>query len=152
MVDGGTRISVKIGRYPAGRGGALCSSRSSTVPLVSLETSPRMSSSTETCSSLRKQHEGINPWSGHINLSQLYDFIWCANFTCSLQEQQVMVVARQHVLLAYLMSGYLAASPDTSRASMPGSLSWMKSARTGSKAKGFTSGTDPSPSFNDIRF
>ena len=46
----------------------------------------------------------------------------------------------------YLMSGYLAASPETSRVSMPGSFSLMKSARTGSNAKGFTSGTDPSPS------
>lgn len=44
----------------------------------------------------------------------------------------------------YPMSGYLAASPETSRVSMLGSLRQMKSARTGSKAKGFTSGTDTS--------
>lgn len=50
------------------------------------------------------------------------------------------------------MSGYLFASPDTSRVSMLGSLSRMKSARTGSKASGFTSGTDPSPSFDVIGF
>lgn len=49
------------------------------------------------------------------------------------------------------MSGYLAASPDTSRVSIPGSLSRMKSARTGSRAKGFTSGTDPSPSYNETQ-
>lgn len=55
MVEGGTRISVKMGRYPAGRGGALCSSRSSTAPLMSLDTSPRTSSSTDTCSSLTGQ-------------------------------------------------------------------------------------------------
>lgn len=53
MVEGGTRMSVKMGRYPAGGGGALCSNRSSTAPLMSLGTSPRMSSSTDTCSSLR---------------------------------------------------------------------------------------------------
>lgn len=55
MVGGGTRMSVKMGRYPTGRGGALCSSRSSTAPLMSLDTSPRMSSSTDTCSSLTGQ-------------------------------------------------------------------------------------------------
>lgn len=55
MVEGGTRMSVKMGRYPAGRGGALCSSRSSTAPLMSLDTSPRTSSSTDTCSSLTGQ-------------------------------------------------------------------------------------------------
>ncbi len=50
----------------------------------------------------------------------------------------------------YLMSGYLAASPETSSVSMPGSFNRMKSARTGSKAKGFTSGTDPSPSYRQL--
>lgn len=48
------------------------------------------------------------------------------------------------------MSGYLAASPETSRVSMPGSFSRMKSARTGSRAKGFISGTDPSPSYRHV--
>lgn len=63
-------------------------------------------------------------------------------------EQPVMVMEEQ-LRADYLMSGYLAASPDTSRMSMPGSLSRMKSARTVSRAKGFTSGTDPSPSYKE---
>ena len=46
-----------------------------------------------------------------------------------------------------LMSGYLITTPDTSRLSMQGSFSRMKSARTGSRASGFTSGPDPSPSW-----
>ena len=50
-----------------------------------------------------------------------------------------------------LMSGYLVTTPDTSRLNMHGSLSRMKSARTGSKASGFTSGTDPSPSYRDVK-
>lgn len=55
IVEGGTRMSVKMGRYPTGNGGALCSSRSSTAPLMSLDTSPRISNSTDTCSSLTGQ-------------------------------------------------------------------------------------------------
>lgn len=50
----------------------------------------------------------------------------------------------------YLMSGYLAASPETSRMSMPGSLSRTNSARTGSKARGLISGSDASPSCRHI--
>lgn len=48
------------------------------------------------------------------------------------------------------MSGYLAASPETSRMSMPGSLSRTKSARTGNKARGLISGSEPSPSYRHI--
>lgn len=48
------------------------------------------------------------------------------------------------------MSGYLAASPETSRMSMPGSLSRTNSARTGSRASGLISGSEPSPSCRHI--
>lgn len=50
----------------------------------------------------------------------------------------------------HLMSGYLAASPETSRMSMPGSLSRTNSARTGSRASGLISGSEPSPSCRHI--
>lgn len=65
--------------------------------------------------------------------------------------KQPVVVMEEQLRGDHLMSGYLAASPDTSRVSMPGSLSRMKSARTGSRAKGFTSGTDPSPSCKETQ-
>lgn len=48
--------------------------------------------------------------------------------------------------LAYLMSGYLDISPDTSSVSMPGSFSLIKSASTGIRAVGFTLLTVPSTS------
>lgn len=51
---------------------------------------------------------------------------------------------------ADLMSGYFVARPDTSRGSMLGSLSLMKSAKTGSRFNGFTSDNNPSPSFKDM--
>ena len=68
--------------------------------------------------------------------------------TQQARQAEKLVTARgKQVRSDYLMSGYLAASPDTSRVSMLGSLSRMKSVRMGSRAKGFTSGTDPSPSY-----
>lgn len=60
MVEGGTRMSVKIGRYPMGREGAHRSSRSRTAPLMSLDTSPRISRSTDMCSSLNELKNLIN--------------------------------------------------------------------------------------------
>lgn len=47
----------------------------------------------------------------------------------------------------HLMSGYFAASLDTSRVSMLVSLSRIKSARMGNRPRGFTSATDTSPSY-----
>lgn len=60
IVEGGTRMSVKMGRYPMGREGVLCSSRSRTAPLMSLDTSPRISRSTDMCSSLKESKNLIN--------------------------------------------------------------------------------------------
>lgn len=144
MVEGGTRMSMKMGRYPTGRGGALCSRRSITAALTSLETSPRMSSSTDTCSSLRNPEKWNKRWDGiqtQVNLQTPSAFLWGWDDLCPELHRRSWTGQED-----YLMSGYLDARPDTSRVSMPGSLRRMKSARTGSKARGFASSTGPSSS------
>lgn len=141
MLGAGTRISVNNGRYPGGSFGAVLSSKSSTVPRISLETSPLTSSKTSTCSSLEERgNEDIKRANDENDSPRFFAiglFIFCNRpfnlVPCTLLD-------------SYLISGYFATSPETSRDSMLGSLSWIKSASTFSSTMWFTSLSVPSAS------